>query len=215
MKFAVILLIAIVSVGCLQLDQEIEIHANGGGTFIIKGALPLAVARAAIGKETINAENTQSLTRFLDPQLGRKVFTAVPGCEITRYQIYEKNDQFIIQIEGNFTDLQVMVAFKVLGDFELIEREGKRQSLILRLDPIMTDDSAAASVMIAPLSPEEWKQYLNLLKGLKLSLSIKVPHKVLTTSAHLTEGRKARWIYDLSKGNDFLRFRPIIFLDYE
>ncbi len=194
------------SSGCLHFEQVIEIRENNKGVFQYNISMPIDIYQSMKDTESI-APHT--IFQFFDPKHGNSYFADEPGLSIDRYRVYERKDRIYVKIKGLISNLKKTLDSKKLGDFSLIKHsEDDTYLLRLSLEP-------HSDFFKKDTDPEKMEKMRNLLKGTTLSLTLKVPNKIVDSSARIESKKSVKWIFDISKNDDFLKNRPDIFVSFK
>ena len=180
-KLSVIIVIALLLTGCLELEQKIVLAADGSAVFtyiyeIPNENLPLI--------EGYFASLTPANNSFLSENAVKKFYNRPQdGIELRGYKRTTKNNRTTIQIiilTRNFEKAMKTDCFPSIAYTKATENTPNR--LELKFPPPPED-----------WTEEEIEQIASLCKGLKLSCELQVPSAIKNTIGHKRTPRSAVW----------------------
>lgn len=191
------------AVGCIHLDQRIQINPNGSGVVTYEYSVAedafgaLAAGRLAIG--SWQSPPAGGLPWFASERAARSHFAA-PEFEVQFYRASRRDGRRVVRLVVLAHDLRSALAGGRLGDFRL-ERTPEGNWRFASAPPVR----AAAA---APPSEEEVARLRALCDDLWLRLTVDTAGPVLDTTAPERGERRAVWVFDPGVDDSFLRERP-------
>ncbi len=179
--------------GCLTLHQEIVLDDDGGGTFAVQLSVPDAVYRAFLSKPATPA--LASWARCFDAEAGARAYREAKGIELTAYRVFERDNRHYVDVRGKLTDARAGLASGVLGAWTLTGEADGTQTLAATLPAGASSDTDAADLAAA-------------FAGMKLDLEVRVPGKVIATTAPNRKGSVVTWLFDVDADPGFLKEPP-------
>lgn len=201
------LLVLALGAGCVHLYQELAIKDAETGSFKIHLSVPLQFYRGAI--ENPAGAVWPELARYFDPFAGAELFSEDDGFDVHKYRVFATETSKRLLIEGKITDLAKALETGRLGDLRLTDNPGGGKLLTVGFGPARQGGKKRAP------TPQAREDIRAAAKGLKLSLVIGVPGKVLRTSAPLRKDDVVQWVFDAEKDDAFLFAEPEVFVAYE
>ena len=198
--------------GCIHLEQSIQITEKNSGIFKINFAIPVELYKTLA--PTNSGSEEMLLSRYFDPTFGTSIYSEANGFRLNQFRVYERGDTLNVLIEGEILDLQRAINSKLLGDFSLVTKGHGNLLLSLKLDIHQSLHTEWNSTVSAEKRFERKEQLKEMIAGMRLSLTIQVPHEIIKSSAPLVNTNTVQWVFDPADNDQFLFNPPEIYVEY-
>ncbi len=193
--------VAVLATGCVQLEQDLTLKADGSGSVRFAYAVPEAEqtltqqAARELLKQTLALGNHTRLPQDMSDAELKKQFEGFaqqgvkleqlaterkPGCTIRRGVISFKTLAGLARTL--LTERTVALTRDARGNFQLLEQPGGGQTVASRLVTVAGED---ANPLVA-----------DLFKGFRATLRVTAPGRILESNATQVEGASALWRFD-------------------
>ncbi len=191
--------------GCIKVDQELSLNADGTGTFHVRYGMKQETisqidAMSRAGAKENAAATTQSPFQF-DEKKVRKDFEtyARDGVTLDSFAAAETNDWKFIDLRMKFASLAGLMKTDFLSDrkLTLLREENGNYILEQRPDSPHVPESNADNPAVQDMMKE-------LMKGFHAGIAVRVPGDVLESNG-TASGRVVSWTFDLEQDPQALK----------
>ena len=207
--WAIVSMIAVFAIGCLKMDQDITLNKDGSGEIrMVYGMSEQTInqmkAMAEMAKQMAPEEGkleTPNDEAFqFDPAQIREQFKGLKDKGITLKSIKtEKKDGWqYMSLRVAFKDISKLKDVPELGNSPITITKDAQGNYVISSG--MGGDKMGQGMK----NPEQMKAMLPMFKGMRVSLKINTPTKIIETNAPIKTRDSAQWVIDVDKDPDSL-----------
>lgn len=214
-RLSLLLAVALLVGGCVELEQAIEIRADGGARLALHYSVPLesyavlAETQAIIQDWQGDVDETgrdRGLHWFFNEALAREYFSG-PNLSLESYRVYDEDDRRHVELVCEASNLSQELRSGRLGDFRLTKTDGD----VYRLDAELARTQYAET----RLSAQDKDLLREITRGLVIELTVRTPTPILETSGEKVDARRVVWRFDAEEDWWFLFETPAVFVTFE
>lgn len=189
--------------GCIQVEETITLNADGSGimelSYSVADQQAVMLESAIIADEQLDAGDDFSFSAdAIRRQFDEMDFE---GVELIQADSSVKDGRRNISMAVKFESLDALSETPLMSERRVALQKGGDGRFTFT-------QRAGASAISSQAGAEMPAMVQSMFQGLKVQICVKTPGRIVSSNASETDGREARWIYDISNdSNAFARIQ--------
>lgn len=182
--------------GCIKMEQDITLNKDGSGSFKLMYAMSEQTinqmkAMAQMGaEEGVEVESNDDLE--FDEEKVRAKFEGYKdqGITLKSAKSETKDGWKYMRIAGDFQDIAKLTEAEVMGDGSFSISKNAEGNYVI------SSKMGGEDMGMEDADAEQMKAMLPMLAGLRMSLKVTTPTKIISTTAPAKTDNSAEWVFD-------------------